>query len=109
MLQRSYPLFETGAMIPELIGKGRIALDRLPTAGTFFVLERLAELLHPFSSRGLSLRPRPTETREGCAQGGSPSWKLLRCRRSACCPSSGNGAANQAEGSPPRRGRARQG
>ena len=36
VLQRSYPLFKTGAMIPEIIGKGRIALNRLPTAGAFF-------------------------------------------------------------------------
>jgi len=43
-VQRSCALFETGAMIPEVIGKGRIALDRLPTAGTFVPLECIAEL-----------------------------------------------------------------
>jgi hypothetical protein len=43
-LQRSFALFETGAMIPEVVGKGRIALERLPTAGAFFPLECIAEL-----------------------------------------------------------------
>jgi hypothetical protein len=57
-VQRSCALFETGAMIPEAIGKGRIALDRLPTAGTFLPLECIAELYHTFSSLWLSRGPR---------------------------------------------------
>src|SRR5262245_23093090 len=65
VLQRSYPLFKTGAMIPEIIGKGRIALDRLPIAGTFFSLERMAKLFHPSSSRWLSLAPSHTGKNPG--------------------------------------------
>src|SRR5712691_7196717 len=57
-LQRSFALFETGTVIPELIFKSRIALDRLPTAGTFFPLECIAELHHASSSLWLSLAPR---------------------------------------------------
>jgi hypothetical protein len=49
-LQRSLALFETGAMIPEIISKGRIALDHVPTTGTFFPLEWVAELEHTSSS-----------------------------------------------------------
>src|SRR5262249_13936251 len=82
VLQRSYPLFETGAMIPEIIGKGRIVLDRLPTAGTFFALERMAELLHTSSSCGLSLAPSHTgkSGRGSCAEKhppqADPLWLL---------------------------------
>jgi len=54
-VQRSFALFKTGAMIPEVIGKGRIALDRLLTAGTFFPLECIAELHHISSSHWLPL------------------------------------------------------
>src|SRR5437879_8707996 len=57
-LQRSFALFETGTMIPEVIGKDRIALDHLSTAGTFFPLECIAELEHTSSSLGLSLASR---------------------------------------------------
>ncbi len=57
-LPRSFALVETRAMIPEVIGKGRIALDRLPTAGTCFPLECIAELYHASSSFWLSLAPR---------------------------------------------------
>jgi hypothetical protein len=49
-LQRSYALVETVAMIPEVIGKGWIALDGLPTAGTFLPAEWVAELHHICSS-----------------------------------------------------------
>ena len=56
-LQRSLALFETGAMILEVIGKDRIALDHLSTAGTFFPLECIAELEHTSSSLWLSLVP----------------------------------------------------
>ena len=49
-LQCSFTLFETGAMIPELIFKGRIALDSVPTAGAFFSLECIAELHHASSN-----------------------------------------------------------
>jgi hypothetical protein len=48
-LQRSLALFETHAMKPEVIGKGRITLDGLLTAGTFFPLEYIAELHHTSS------------------------------------------------------------
>ena len=43
-LQRSWALFETGAMMPEVIGKSRIALDRLVTAGTLFPLEKVLQI-----------------------------------------------------------------
>jgi hypothetical protein len=36
-------------MIPEMIVKGRIALDSLPTAGAFLPLECIAELHHASS------------------------------------------------------------
>jgi hypothetical protein len=42
-------------MIPEVIGKGRLALDCLPTAGTFLPVECIAELHHISSSFWLSL------------------------------------------------------
>jgi hypothetical protein len=45
-LQRSFALFKTGAMIPEVVFTDRIALESVPTAGTFFPLECLAELHH---------------------------------------------------------------
>jgi hypothetical protein len=45
-LQRSFALVKTGAMIPEFIFTDRIALERLPTAGTFFPLDCIAELHH---------------------------------------------------------------
>src|SRR5215510_9976504 len=54
-LQRLFALFETGAMIPQVICKGWIALDSLATAGTFFPLEGIAELYHTSSSLWLSL------------------------------------------------------
>src|SRR5262249_10814466 len=54
---RSCALVATGAMIPEGIGKGWIALDGLPTAGTFVPLECIAELHHVFSSLRLSCAP----------------------------------------------------
>jgi hypothetical protein len=50
-LQRFFALFETGTVIPEVIVKGRIALERLPTVGTFFPLARLVELHHSAASR----------------------------------------------------------
>ena len=49
-LEGSLALFETGAVIPEIIVKGWIALDGLPTAGTFLPLEHIAAL-HHISSR----------------------------------------------------------
>src|SRR5262249_3718106 len=49
-LQCSFTLFETGAMIAELIFKGWIALDSVPTAVTFFPLECIAELHHASSN-----------------------------------------------------------
>jgi hypothetical protein len=48
-LQCSFALFKTGAMIPEVIFKGRIALDSLSTAGTFFSLGCIAERHHASS------------------------------------------------------------
>src|SRR5205823_4544950 len=48
-LQRSLALFETGTVKPEMIFKGRIALDSLPTAGTFSLLECMVELHHASS------------------------------------------------------------
>ena len=57
-LQGSLAFFETGAVIPEVIGKGWIALDSLPTARTFLPLECSAELHHVSSSLWLSLTPR---------------------------------------------------
>ena len=48
-LQRSLPLLETGTVKPQMLVKGRIALDSAPTAGTFFPLELLIEL-HQASS-----------------------------------------------------------
>src|SRR5438309_5005291 len=48
-LQRSLALFETGTLKPETIFKGRIALDSLPTVGTFFPLECMVELHHASS------------------------------------------------------------
>jgi hypothetical protein len=62
-LQRSCALFKTGAMIPEVIGKGRIALDHLPTAGTFFSLECIAKLHHTSFSLWLSRAPTPGRTK----------------------------------------------
>src|SRR5262249_40481118 len=56
-LQGSLAFFETGAVIPEVIGKGWIALDGLPTAHTFLPLEGIAELPHVSSSLWLSLTP----------------------------------------------------
>src|SRR5262245_20285939 len=79
VLQRSYPLFKTGAMIPEIIGKGRIALDRLPTAGAFFSLERMAELFHPSSSLWWSFAPSHSgeiSAGEPCRETPSPSRPL---------------------------------
>ena len=46
VLQRSFALFKTRAMIPQDIVTGRIALDRLPTAGTFLPVEGMAALHH---------------------------------------------------------------
>src|SRR5215813_2169846 len=56
-LQRSLALFETGAMIPEVIGKSWIALDGVPTAGTFVPLECVPELPHISSSLRVSFAP----------------------------------------------------
>src|SRR6266581_49944 len=67
-LQRSCALFETGAMIPEVIFKGRIALDRLPTAVTFFPLECIAELHHASSSARLTAATREAQARTICAR-----------------------------------------
>jgi hypothetical protein len=54
-LQRSFALFETGRMVPEIIFKSRIALDSLPTAGTSFPLKYIAEL-HQASSKTPGMR-----------------------------------------------------
>jgi hypothetical protein len=85
-LQRSLALFETGAMIPEVIGKGWIALDGLPTAGTFVPLECVAELHHISSSLRLSFAPRrarsaPLPRRAVTAQRGTPEGWRCRFRR----------------------------
>ena len=48
-LQCSFALFKTGAMIPEVIFKSRIALDSLSTTGTFFPVECIAERHHASS------------------------------------------------------------
>jgi len=48
-LQVSFPLFETGAVIPEIIFEGCIAFDGSPAAGAFFPLELIAELHHTSS------------------------------------------------------------
>ena len=42
-LQRSLPLLETGTVKPQMLVKGRIALDSVPTAGAFFPWELLVE------------------------------------------------------------------
>ncbi len=47
-LQGFLALFETGAMIPEIIVKGWIALDYLPTASTFVPLAYIATLFFFF-------------------------------------------------------------
>jgi len=49
-LQCSSALFETDTVLPKLIVKGRIALDRLSTASTFVPLECIAELHHASSN-----------------------------------------------------------
>jgi hypothetical protein len=49
-LQRSLTLLETGTVKPKMLVKGRIALDSVPTAGTFFPLELLVELHHASSN-----------------------------------------------------------
>ena len=48
-LQLAFAVVKTGTVKPELIIKGWIALDSLPTAGTFYLLECIAEL-HAVSS-----------------------------------------------------------
>jgi hypothetical protein len=56
VLQRTFALFKTSAMIPKDIVTGRITLDRLPTAGTFLPVEGIAELHHtPPAGRVISL------------------------------------------------------
>ena len=87
-LQRSLALFETGAMIPEVIGKSWIALDGLPTAGTFVPLECVAELHHISSSPRLSFAPRRARSaqlprRAVTAQRGTPvgwRWSVRRAK-----------------------------
>ena len=61
-LQRSGALFETHTVIPEMLVKGRIALDHVPTASAFFPLERLVELHHAFSNT------RTTRHRRACGR-----------------------------------------
>ena len=65
-LQRSGALFETSTVIPEMLVKGRIALDRLPTAGAFAPWECRADLSHASSKtpgmRGGTLPRDPTQT-----------------------------------------------
>jgi len=61
-LQRSVPLLETGTVKPQMLVKGRIALDHVPTASAFFPLERLVELHHAFSNT------RTTRHRRACGR-----------------------------------------
>src|SRR5215475_14930915 len=87
-LQRSLALFETGTMIPEVIGKSGIALDGLPTAGTFVPVECVAELHHISSSPRLSFAPRRARSaqlprRAVTAQRGTPvgwRWSVRRAK-----------------------------
>jgi len=96
--------FETGAVIPDVMGKGWIALDGLPTAGTFLPLEGIAELHHISSSLWLSLaagvvhsvpavpgRARDAHPRAGDAAVAGPSSPALLARGGA----SGSGRAAQ--------------
>jgi len=55
-VQRSLPLLQTGTVKPEMLVKGRIALDRVATASTFFPLALLIARHHA-SSPGAIIAP----------------------------------------------------